>query len=107
MAKPSQPQAKRPGPARLNPAAARPTPTPQAPAVETPAPALEPVQLTISDLQVLARIVDLASRRGAFQAAELSQVGEAYNKLSGFLAYVESTQKKDEEDKPADQAPAA
>ena len=56
---------------------------------------LEPVQLTIADLQLLSRIVDLASRRGAFQANELSQVGDAFNKLSGFLAYVESVQSKD------------
>jgi len=73
-----------------------------APAAEMVAPApettttVEPVQLTIADLQLLARIVDLASRRGAFQAGELSQVGDNYNKLNGFLAYVESTQKKDE-----------
>ena len=64
---------------------------------------VEPVQLTIADLQLVARIVDLASRRGAFQAGELSQVGDAYNKLSSFLAYVESTQKKDE----TTEAPAA
>jgi hypothetical protein len=56
---------------------------------------VEPVQLTISDLQLLARIVDLASRRGAFQAGELSQVGDAFNKLSGFLTYVESVQAKE------------
>jgi len=68
------------------------TPTPETGTTTT----VEPVQLTIADLQLLARIVDLASRRGAFQAGELSQVGDAYNKLSGFLAYVESTQKKDE-----------
>lgn len=66
---------------------------------------VEPVQLTIADLQLLSRIVDLASRRGAFQAGELSQVGDAYNKLTGFLAYVESIQKKDEETKT--EAPAA
>lgn len=59
--------------------------------------ALEPVQLTIADLQLLARIVDLASRRGAFQAAELSQVGESFNKLSSFLNYVEGVQKKEAE----------
>ena len=58
---------------------------------------IEPVQLTIADLQLLGRIIDLASRRGAFQAAELSQVGDAYTKLSGFLAYVESVQTKDAE----------
>jgi hypothetical protein len=56
---------------------------------------LEPVQLTIADLQLLAKIVDLASRRGAFQAGELSQVGDAFNKLSGFLTYVESMQAKE------------
>lgn len=60
---------------------------------------MEPVQLTIADLQLLARIVDLASRRGAFQAGELSQVGDAYNKLAGFLAYVEGVQKKEETEK--------
>jgi hypothetical protein len=78
------------------------TPAAEAPATTT----VEPVQLTISDLQVLARIVDLASRRGAFQAGELSQVGEAYNKLAGFLSYVESVQTKEKEATEA-AAPAA
>ena len=64
------------------------------------------VQLTIADLQLLARIVDLASRRGAFQAGELSQVGDAFNKLSGFMAYVESTQPKDETVGSTEEAPA-
>lgn len=66
---------------------------------------MEPVQLTIADLQLLARIVDLASRRGAFQAGELSQVGDAYNKLAGFLSYVESVQKKDESEKAVEETP--
>lgn len=52
-----------------------------------------PVQLTVNDLQLLAQIVDLASRRGAFQAPELAQVGGAYNKLAAFLAYVEASTK--------------
>ncbi len=60
---------------------------------------VEPVQLTIADLQLLSRIVDLASRRGAFQAGEMSQVGDAFNKLTGFLSYVESVQKKEEAEK--------
>jgi hypothetical protein len=78
-----------------------------APAAEaTTTTTVEPVQLTIADLQLLARIVDLASRRGAFQAGELSQVGDAYNKLAGFLTYVESVQKKEEAEKAAE-APAA
>ena len=68
---------------------------------------VEPVQLTIADLQLLARIVDLASRRGAFQAAELSQVGDAFNKLSGFLAYVESVQAKEKADSSETETSAA
>ena len=72
---------------------------------------VEPVQLTIADLQLLSRIVDLASRRGAFQAGELSQVGDAFNKLTGFLTYVESVQKKEAEAAeaaaPAEETPAA
>jgi len=66
---------------------------------------MEPVQLTIADLQLLARIVDLASRRGAFQAGELSQVGDGYNKLVNFLTYVEKMQSKEKGEEPA--APAA
>jgi hypothetical protein len=68
---------------------------------------LEPVQLTVSDLQLLAKIIDLASRRGAFQAGELSQVGDAFNKLASFLAYVESVQKKEKEEAENTEAPAA
>ncbi len=72
-----------------------------------PTTSVEPVQLTIADLQLIARIVDLASRRGAFQAGELSQVGDAYNKLSGFLAYIDSTQAKTEATEAPAEAPAA
>jgi hypothetical protein len=96
---------------KKTPKAATTTSAPAAPAAPVSVEAtpttttVEPVQLTIADLQLLARIVDLASRRGAFQAGELSQVGDAYNKLAGFLTYVESTQKKDEEAKV--EAPAA
>lgn len=71
-----------------------------------PVPA-EPVQLTIADLQLLSRIVDLASRRGAFQGNELSSVGEAFNKLTAFLAYVDSTQKAEAEAKAANDTPTA
>ena len=60
---------------------------------DTMADTAAPVQLTVNDLQLLAQIVDLASRRGAFQAPELAQVGGAYNKLAAFLAYVEASTK--------------
>jgi hypothetical protein len=78
-----------------------------APAESQTVTSVEPVQLTIADLQLLSRIVDLASRRGAFQAAEMSQVGDAFNKLSGFLSYVEASQKKDETTATTEAEPAA
>jgi hypothetical protein len=42
-------------------------------------------ELSVSDLHSLRAIIDLASTRGAFKAGELAAVGQAYNKLSGFL----------------------
>jgi hypothetical protein len=95
-------KAKKAAPAAVETQVATPAPAAEATTTTT----LEPVQLTIADLQLLSRIVDLASRRGAFQAGELSQVGDAFNKLSGFLAYVESVQAK-EAAATAEEAPAA
>lgn len=44
--------------------------------------------LTISDLNALKTIIDVATQRGAFKAAEMEAVGKVYNKLSNFLASV-------------------
>lgn len=57
-------------------------------------PAQEPAaaDLNISDLLSLKSIVDVASQRGAFKAAELEAVGKTYNKLNAFL---ESVTKKE------------
>jgi hypothetical protein len=53
------------------------------PAVDTPAaPAPE---LTIVDLQNLRAILETASRRGAFAAAEMSSVGSCFDRLNNFL----------------------
>jgi hypothetical protein len=41
--------------------------------------------LNISDLVALRNIVDVASQRGAFKAAELEAVGKTYNKLNSFI----------------------
>ena len=41
--------------------------------------------ITIADLNLLKSIIDLASRRGAFQASEMKEVGEVYDKLNTFL----------------------
>jgi hypothetical protein len=45
-------------------------------------------QITVADLNLLKNIIDLASTRGAFQAGELRQVGEVYEKLVAFLEAV-------------------
>jgi hypothetical protein len=46
------------------------------------------VELNINDLAALRSIVDVASTRGAFKAAEMSAVGNVFNKLDTFLAAV-------------------
>jgi hypothetical protein len=57
-------------------------------------------ELTIIDLQNLRQIIDLAARRGAFQAAEMTAVGTVFNKLDSFLSAISPGQ-------PGADAPAA
>jgi len=42
-------------------------------------------QLSITDLAVIKKLIELASSRGAWQAPELKTVGETYDRLSAFL----------------------
>lgn len=56
--------------------------TPEMPAGGTPP---QQPDLTITDLANLRAIVDVAVRRGAFSASEVSGVGAAYDKLNLFL----------------------
>ena len=58
----------------------------EAPATEPQAPASP--DLNLSDLASLRSILEVASSRGAFKAAELEAVGKAYNKLNTFLESV-------------------
>jgi hypothetical protein len=53
--------------------------------------------ITISDLDTVKNIINLASTRGAFQGAELSQVGAVYDKLTAFLEAVIEQAKAQEE----------
>jgi hypothetical protein len=62
-----------------------------APAPEA-APATPAPDLNISDLVALKSIIEVASQRGAFKAAELEAVGKTFNKLNTFL---ESVAKKE------------
>ena len=45
----------------------------------------ESPDLNIQDLIGLKSVVDVATQRGAFKAAELEAVGKLYNRLSGFI----------------------
>ena len=45
-------------------------------------------ELTISDLQNIRSIIEVASKRGAFGAGEMSAIGSVFDKLTTFLAAV-------------------
>ena len=57
-------------------------------AAETTATETADNDLNINDLNAMKQIIDLASSRGSFKAAEMEAVGKVYNKLSNFLAQV-------------------
>ena len=48
----------------------------------------EPASLTINDLASIRRIIDIASQRGAFKAAEFTAVGDVYSKLDKFITAI-------------------
>ena len=54
-----------------------------------------PVSLALQDLQIAARIIDVAVSRGAFRANEATQVGQVFDKLNSFI---ESVAPKQEEE---------
>lgn len=45
----------------------------------------EEVKLSIQDIVLSANIIDLATQRGAFKAAEAGQVGKCFEKLVAFI----------------------
>jgi hypothetical protein len=52
---------------------------------KTEAPAEDAVILSIQDIVLSANIIDLATQRGAFKAAEAGQVGACFEKLVAFI----------------------
>ncbi len=60
---------------------------PEAPVADQPEAAQPPAgpDLNITDLAAVRSIIEVATQRGAFKAAELESVGKIYNKLSTFL----------------------
>jgi hypothetical protein len=68
---------------------------------EQDTPSTQQPELTIQDLGNLRAIIDVASQRGAFRAAEMQAVGASFNKLDTFLNAVAPQQQS------AAEAPAA
>lgn len=58
---------------------------------------MENKEITVADLSLIKDIIDLASTRGAFRAAEMKEIGEVYNKLTNFLDAVVAQAKAQEE----------
>lgn len=59
-------------------------------------------ELTVTDLINLRAIIDVAVRRGAFNASELSGVGAAFDRLNAFVNAV--APQKTEAPQPAENA---
>jgi len=47
--------------------------------------AAEPVQLSLGDIQTFVSIIDICSKRGAFEGAELESIGALRGKVVKFL----------------------
>jgi len=61
---------------------------------EAVAPAAQDEQgLSIADLQAIAQVIDMAVRRGAFGASEVTEVGAIYTKLASFLQVIAEQQR--------------
>lgn len=65
-----------------------------------------PESISLNDLGLLLNIVDLASKRGAFQGAELSQVGAIFDKLNAFLTFVAEQQAEQAQEADGEEAAA-
>jgi hypothetical protein len=73
---------------------------------EMPTNAPQPSGIQISDLQSILNIIDLASTRGAFKAAELTAVGSVADKISTFLSVIAKQQKEKADAEASASAPA-
>ena len=56
--------------------------------------------LTLGTIQSVLQIIDVCSKRGAFRAEELEEVGKTFNQLKTFVEYV-SKQEQENKEAPA------
>lgn len=79
-------------------AKAKKTQAPEPEQASAPETAGAPESISLTDLQLLLQIVDLASSRGAFRGAELTQVGAIFDKLNAFLSFIAEQQAAESEE---------
>tara|TARA_Y100000004_G_scaffold127265_1_gene143274 strand:- start:2655 stop:2942 length:288 start_codon:yes stop_codon:yes gene_type:complete len=63
-------------------------------------------EITLNDFAAILRIVDVASRRGAFEGKELSSVGNVRDKVEAFLSFYAPKQDGEGEEAAPEEAPA-
>lgn len=56
-----------------------------------------PPTLTLDTLAWAARVIDVAAKRGAFHANEMTNVGRTYDSLVGYVEHYRPTEPKKEE----------
>jgi hypothetical protein len=62
-------------------------------------------EITLNDFSAIIRIIDVASRRGAFEGKELSSVGNVRDKVEAFLSFYAPKQDGEGEAAAAEEAP--
>lgn len=62
-------------------------------------------EITLNDFSAIIRIIDVASRRGAFEGKELSSVGNVRDKVEAFLSFYAPKQDGEGETADAEEAP--
>lgn len=45
----------------------------------------QPVQLNVNDLQAVLNVIEIATQRGTFKGAELSSVGQIFDRINTFV----------------------
>ena len=79
----------------------------QAPAEAAADTTAEVPAVTVNDLVNVYAIIDLASKRGAFQAGELSAVGNTANRVKAFVDHVQAQNAAATEDSGETETPEA
>jgi len=67
----------------------------------------EPVQISLQDIATIVQMIDVVSRRGAFEGNEMAGVGMLRNKMEAFLRQNAPQGETPEGQMPNAEAPAA